>query len=104
MLGALDLIIVAFLVFFIVMFSIGKGDVLMRLFSSGQADDLNKLYDRRKMDRASLLLCIVLLLSELSLIFIAPRVRAVSIIGIVVSIVAFVAYILYLQKIRQDQN
>lgn len=104
MLRALDWIILAFLVFFIIMFAIGKGDVLLNLFSSGQSAEINKIYDRKKMDRASLILCIVLLITEILQAFIAPDNRTVAIVALVISVVAFVGYIAYLQKIRKDKK
>ncbi len=97
----LDLIIIAFLVLFIVMFAIGKGDVLLSLFSSAQAKEMNEIYDRKQMDRASLLLCIVLLISELMLVFLGRTFSFVPILALVISIAAFAIYIAYMQKIRK---
>lgn len=104
MMRALDVIIMAFLVFAIIMFAIGKGDVLLNLFSSSQAAETNRLYDRKKMDRASLILCIALLIIEILQAFVAPGNQLVALISLIAAIVVFVAYIAYMQKIRKDKN
>ncbi len=98
---ALDAIIIGLLVLNIVMFAIGKGDVLMNLFNGSQADEMNRMYDRKKMDRASLILCIVLLISELLMKFLSATYGFVVFISLGIAIVAFVIYIAYMQKIRK---
>ncbi len=97
----LDFLIIGFLVVSIVMFAIGKGDVLLNLFNSSQSKEMNETYDREKMDRASLLLCIVLLISELMMVFLGRTYSIVNIIALVLSIAAFAIYIGYMQKIRK---
>lgn len=104
MLKALDWVIVALLVLAIIMFAIGKGDVLMDLFSGNHSSKDEKPYDRKKMDRASLLLCIALLVVEVLQAFIAPGSQLIALICLIVAVAAFVIYIAYMQKIRKDGN
>jgi uncharacterized membrane protein len=102
MLKALDWIIIALLVLAIVMFSIGKGDTLLDIFSGGRSSETRKLYDKKKMDHDYLLLCIVLLIVELLQAFVAPQSQLVALICLIVAVVVFVAYIAYMQKIRNE--
>lgn len=101
---AFDWIIIFLLVLFIVMFALGKGNALLDFFSGSHADEYDKLYDRDKMNKATLIFCIILLIAELLQAFILPGVRIVSLVCLIVSVAAFVVYIVYMQKIRNDRN
>lgn len=101
---AIDWIFLVILAVFVVMFAIGKGDELLGFFSSKEAAEFEKLYDKKKMNRATLIFCIVLLITEIVQGFLAPGIQSVQLICLVVSIAAFVAYIAYMQKIRRDKR
>ncbi len=100
---AFDWIILILLVLFIVMFAFGKSDVLLNFFNGNRADEFDKMYDRDKMNKATLIFCIVLLIAELLQGFILPNVRIVSIVCLAVTVIAFICYIAYMQRIRKDK-
>lgn len=90
-------IVIAALVVFIIMLATGNGDKLSGLFG-GKQQNLDAIYDRKKMDRGTLILCVVLLLNELVLYFFGKKIQAVAIGSLIVCILAFAAYIIYLKK------
>lgn len=96
-----DIIIIVLLLYAIFMLATGRGDKLMGTFNPAQQQKMEKTYDRETMYKASLVLCIILLIAELILVFLARENRYFALLSIVISIVALVGYIVYLQKIRK---
>lgn len=96
-----DIIIIVILIYAIFMLATGRGDDLFSRFSSRRQSDPGKTYDKEKMYRASLIFCIVLLGSELLLVFLGRRGRIFAIVSLAISIISLILYLLYMQKIRK---
>ena len=92
-----DMFILGFLVFAIVMFLMGKGDTLMHLFG-GKTNNVADEYNREKLDRASLIFCVFMLINELILIFIGKKYPVMSAISLALTVAAFVIYVWYIRK------
>ncbi|MDO4477646.1 MAG: hypothetical protein Q4B73_01225 [Lachnospiraceae bacterium] len=92
----IDVVIVVVLLAGIVSFLVGKGDYFMTLFKSNKSGP--SPYDPEKEKKATFLLLIVLLLCELSYIFIAPRWTPATLIAMGVLVIALAVYIWYLKK------
>lgn len=94
---AWDIIIIVFLAVFIVLFATGNGDKVSSLFGSGSGRDPNRDYDRKKTDRASLVLCCVLLVVEI-LLLVFPHSPVMGYVSITTGIVSLCLYMYYLRK------
>jgi len=93
-----DYVITACIILFIIMLVTGNGETLMRLFSGNSGQDMYKIYDRKRFDRACLLLLIVLLIDELVLIFLGSTYPVLGLVSVVITIVTFALFIFYIRK------
>lgn len=93
----LDVLIIAFLVFFIIMYLTGNSDKVTAIFG-GKQQHTESPELKKKLDNASLSICVVILAMEIcSILF-----NALTLVWLAVSIVAFIVYVTYLHKMSKS--
>ncbi len=94
----LDVLIIAFLVFFIIMYLTGNSDKVTAIFGGKQQGHTESPELKKKLDTASLSICVVILAMEIcSIAF-----NALTLVWLAVSIVAFIVYVTYLHKMSKS--
>jgi preprotein translocase subunit SecG len=97
-----DFLIIGFVVFFIIMILTGHGEQAMNLFSGRSGSEVTGQYDKKKLEKSSLIFCVIVLINELALVFLAPKFPVIVYISLIVTVVSLVLYIMYLRKIRKS--
>ena len=93
----LDIFILAILIISILMLATGNGETLLTLFSGKNSTFMNE-YDKPKMLRATLFLCLALLAGELLMMFLKDVFPMIPFVSIAITICSFVIYTVYLKK------
>jgi uncharacterized membrane-anchored protein len=98
--GWLDWLIIGILVFVIVAILIGKGDEAMRLFNgkNWENDPSRPKYDKKKQEKAILIFCIIMLVCELAMKYLAPYWTPLIYILIGIIVLTLIGVMYYLRK------
>ena len=90
-----DFFIIAVIGYAIVMILTGNGEKLMGRPGQGGARDR---YDVEKFNRATLIMCVVLLINEILLLTIQKYVPVYMYISLAIVVIVFIIYFIYLKK------
>ena len=93
-----DYLIVGILVFVIVMFLTGNGERALTLFGGSKTQEMLDEYDMKKLSVATVIFCIVLLLSEIVMLAEVSLPFNTGIFSIVLSILSLAVYVFCLRK------
>lgn len=92
-----DYLITGIIVLVLVMFITGNGDMVFDLFGGAQTREMMKNYDRRKVNRATIVFCLVMLVNEI-IIIAGPDIPQTGYISVAVGFASLLGYGLYLRN------
>ena len=93
-----DLLITGILVLVIIMFLTGNGHRAMELFGKDRSREMFREYDEKKLTRATVIFCLVLLADEIVILFGDRIPYNTGLITLTVSLLAIILYVFYLRK------